>query len=107
MLIVFGGQLMLHIIIQKNTTCLSLLGWAGHNTLNSFFYFSSFNGILPCSFFICDQIKVLYQFWVHTKYIRKLSAPIEFIFVKPSHHSVHHSTNDKYLDKNFESTFII
>jgi hypothetical protein len=29
------------------------------------------------------------------------------IFVTPSHHRVHHSTNDKYLDKNFGSTFII
>jgi sterol desaturase/sphingolipid hydroxylase (fatty acid hydroxylase superfamily) len=29
------------------------------------------------------------------------------IFVTPSHHRVHHSSNDKYLDKNFGSTFII
>jgi hypothetical protein len=29
------------------------------------------------------------------------------IFCPPSHHRVHHSSNDKYLDKNFGSTFII
>jgi hypothetical protein len=50
---------------------------------------------------------VLYQFWIHTEYIRKLPAPIEYIFVTPSHHRVHHSTNEQYLDKNFGSTFIV
>jgi sterol desaturase/sphingolipid hydroxylase (fatty acid hydroxylase superfamily) len=28
-------------------------------------------------------------------------------FVTPSHHRVHHSTNDQYIDKNFGSTLII
>jgi sterol desaturase/sphingolipid hydroxylase (fatty acid hydroxylase superfamily) len=64
-------------------------------------------GFNPVLFFICHQIVVLYQFWVHTEYIRKLPAPIEYVFVTPSHHRVHHSTNEKYLDKNFGSTFII
>jgi hypothetical protein len=64
-------------------------------------------GFNPVLFFICHQIEVLYQFWIHTEYIRKLPAPIEYVFVTPSHHRVHHSTNEKYLDKNFGSTFII
>jgi hypothetical protein len=50
---------------------------------------------------------VLYQFWIHTEYIRKLPAPIEYIFTTPSHHRVHHARNAKYLDKNYGSTFII
>jgi sterol desaturase/sphingolipid hydroxylase (fatty acid hydroxylase superfamily) len=63
-------------------------------------------GFDPVLFFICHQIEVLYQFWIHTEYIRKLPAPIEYIL---SLHliTVHHSSNDKYLDKNFGSTFII
>jgi sterol desaturase/sphingolipid hydroxylase (fatty acid hydroxylase superfamily) len=64
-------------------------------------------GFDPVLFFICHQIEVLYQFWIHTEYIRKLPAPIEYIFVTPSHHRVHHSTNDQYLDKNFGSTLIL
>ncbi|WP_407920985.1 sterol desaturase family protein [Flavobacterium cellulosilyticum] len=32
---------------------------------------------------------------------------MEYIFVTPSHHRVHHSCNKKYLDKNFGSIFII
>lgn len=64
-------------------------------------------GFHPFVFFIVHQIEVLYQFWIHTELIRKLPAPIEYIFTTPSHHRVHHSVNERYLDKNYGSTFII
>jgi len=64
-------------------------------------------GFHPVVFFIVHQIEVLGQFWIHTKLIKKLPAPIEFIFTTPSHHRVHHARNPKYLDKNYGSTFII
>ena len=82
------------------------LGWTQHLKF-IFFIPVILMGFDPVLFFICHQIEVLYQFWVHTEYIRKLPTPIEYIFVTPSHHRVHHSTNEKYLDKNFGSTFII
>jgi sterol desaturase/sphingolipid hydroxylase (fatty acid hydroxylase superfamily) len=82
------------------------LGWTQHIKF-IFFIPIVLMGFDPVLFFICHQIEVLYQFWIHTEYIRKLPAPMEYIFVTPSHHRVHHSTNDKYLDKNFGSTFII
>jgi sterol desaturase/sphingolipid hydroxylase (fatty acid hydroxylase superfamily) len=64
-------------------------------------------GFHPVIFFIAHQIEVLYQFWIHTEFIKKLPKPIEFIFTTPSHHRVHHSSNPKYIDKNYGSTFII
>jgi len=64
-------------------------------------------GFHPLVFFIVHQIEVLYQFWIHTELIRKLPKPIEYIFTTPSHHRVHHSVNEKYIDKNYGSTFII
>ncbi|QJP35474.1 sterol desaturase family protein [Nonlabens sp. Ci31] len=82
------------------------LGWTQHIKI-IFFIPIVLMGFDPVLFFICHQIEVLYQFWIHTEYIRKLPAPIEYIFVTPSHHRVHHSRNEKYLDKNFGSTFII
>ncbi|SDW30260.1 sterol desaturase family protein [Flavobacterium degerlachei] len=82
------------------------LGWTQHIKF-IFFIPIVLMGFDPVLFFICHQIEVLYQFWIHTEYIRKLPAPLEYIFVTPSHHRVHHSTNDKYLDKNFGSTLII
>lgn len=64
-------------------------------------------GFHPLVFLIIHQLEVLYQFWLHTELIRKLPKPIEYIFTTPSHHRVHHSTNEKYIDKNYGSTFII
>ena len=63
--------------------------------------------VMSFNFFIVHQIEVLYQFWIHTELIRKLPRPIEYIFTTPSHHRVHHSVNEKYIDKNYGSTFII
>lgn len=52
-------------------------------------------------------INTLYQFWIHTKVIKKMPAVIEFIFNTPSHHRVHHGTNPKYIDKNHAGSLII
>ena len=72
-----------------------------------FFLPVSFAGFHPVVFFICHQICVIYQFWIHTELIRKLPAWVEFFFVTPSHHRCHHAVNDQYIDKNYGSTFII
>ena len=82
------------------------LGWTQFIKV-IFFIPVALMGFDPVLFFICHQIEVLYQFWIHTEYIRKLPAPIEYIFTTPSHHRVHHSRNEKYIDKNFGSTLII
>jgi len=81
------------------------LGWTQHIKI-IFFIPVALLGFHPVVFFICHQIEVLYQFWIHTEYIRKLPRPIEYIFTTPSHHRVHHARNEKYLDKNYGSTFI-
>jgi sterol desaturase/sphingolipid hydroxylase (fatty acid hydroxylase superfamily) len=82
------------------------LSWTQHIKF-IFFVPVMFIGFDPFVFFICHQIAVLYQFWIHTEYIRKLPAPIEFFFTTPSHHRVHHASDVHYHDKNYGSTFII
>jgi alkylglycerol monooxygenase len=47
-----------------------------------------------------------YPFFTHTQLIGKLGW-IEYIFVTPSHHRVHHSSNPEYLDKNYGDILII
>ncbi len=64
-------------------------------------------GFHPVVFFIIHQVEVLYQFWIHTEYIKKLPKPIEYFFTTPSHHRVHHGINKQYIDKNYGSTLII
>jgi len=47
-----------------------------------------------------------YPFFTHTQLIGKLGW-IEYVFVTPSHHRVHHSSNTIYLDKNYGDVLII
>ena len=46
------------------------------------------------------------QFWYHTKHIGKLGF-LEYIFVTPSQHRVHHAINPIYIDKNLSAIFCI
>jgi sterol desaturase/sphingolipid hydroxylase (fatty acid hydroxylase superfamily) len=48
-----------------------------------------------------------YGILVHTQAIKKLPRWIEYIFVTPSHHRVHHASNIPYLDRNMGMVFII
>lgn len=82
------------------------LGWTQHIKI-IFFIPIAVMGFDPVVFFICHQLEVLYQFWIHTQYIKKLPAFIEYIFVTPSHHRVHHGKNEHYINKNYGSTLII
>ncbi len=47
-----------------------------------------------------------YPFFTHTQLIGKLGW-LEYVFVTPSHHRVHHSSNPQYLDKNYGDVLII
>jgi sterol desaturase/sphingolipid hydroxylase (fatty acid hydroxylase superfamily) len=64
-------------------------------------------GFHPVIIFFTSQIAVLFQFWVHTEYIRKLHPFIEYILATPSNHRVHHGSQPKYINKNYGATFII
>ena len=91
---------------QYNFSVSFRLSWTQHIKV-VFFIPIALMGFDPFVFFICNQVAVLYQFWIHTELIKKMPAPIEFFFVTPSHHRVHHGRDDKYLDRNYGSSFII
>ena len=67
----------------------------------------AFIGFDPISFITISQIQTLYQFWIHTRLIKKMPAWFEYILNTPSHHRVHHGVNPKYIDRNHGGTFII
>ncbi|MAJ38427.1 MAG: sterol desaturase [Flavobacteriaceae bacterium] len=46
------------------------------------------------------------QFWYHTQHIGKLGW-LEYIFVTPSQHRVHHAINKEYIDKNLGQIFCV
>ena len=57
--------------------------------------------------FATASMNLLYQFWIHTERIGTLWRPIELVMNTPSHHRVHHGSNQGYLDKNYGGVFIV
>jgi sterol desaturase/sphingolipid hydroxylase (fatty acid hydroxylase superfamily) len=72
-----------------------------------FFLWLPFLGFHPMMVLTQISINLIFQFWVHTKLIKKLPPFIEFLFNTPSHHRVHHASNVRYLDRNHAGTLII
>ena len=73
---------------------------------------TGFWAILPILGFPAEMITSvllvhgLYPFFIHTRLVGKLGI-LEYIFVTPSHHRVHHASNPEYLDKNYGDVLII
>ena len=63
-------------------------------------------GIPKEVYVLVAPIHLFLQFWYHTKLIGKMGL-LERIIVTPSHHRVHHSMNEVYMDKNYGQIFII
>jgi sterol desaturase/sphingolipid hydroxylase (fatty acid hydroxylase superfamily) len=64
-------------------------------------------GIAPQLILTSFAVNLLYQFLIHTELVGRMWAPIEFVFNTPSHHRVHHGSNQQYLDKNYAGILII
>lgn len=63
-------------------------------------------GFSPADIVIMYSVTQIYGIIVHTEHIHKLGW-LEYIFVTPSHHRVHHASNVEYLDKNMGMCLII
>ncbi|HWB24495.1 MAG TPA: sterol desaturase family protein [Chitinophagaceae bacterium] len=68
------------------------LAWAGFKPLDIAFIYSA------------TQI---WGIFVHTELIKKMGRFIEYLFVTPSHHRVHHGQNQQYIDRNMGMFLII
>jgi len=105
------------------------LFWAMHVTHNSSVYFNLTTGFrstvfeplyrvffyLPLAFMGFSALDILFAYlitqiygnMVHTQLVGKLHPLVEYIFVTPSHHRVHHASNLRYLDKNMGMVLIL
>ncbi len=63
-------------------------------------------GFRPIDILLMYSISQIWAVFVHTEIIRKVGW-LEYIFVTPSHHRVHHASNQKYIDKNMGMVLII
>ncbi len=64
-------------------------------------------GFNPFLVFFAEVVVQLYQTALHTEVVKKLPKPVELIMNTPSHHRVHHGSNETYLDKNYAGIFIV
>ena len=64
-------------------------------------------GFAPWMIFGMQSVSLIYQFFLHTERVGTLPRPIEFLFNTPSHHRVHHGSDDLYLDRNYAGILII
>jgi len=105
------------------------LFWAMHVTHHSSVYFNLTTGFrstvfeplyrvffyLPLAFMGFNALDILFAYlitqiygnMVHTQLVGKLHPLVEYIFVTPSHHRVHHASNLRYLDKNMGMVLIL
>lgn len=63
-------------------------------------------GVRPGIVATSRSINLLYQFWIHTDAIRTL-GPLEEVANTPSHHRVHHGSDQAYIDRNHGGMLIV
>lgn len=63
-------------------------------------------GFHPVLILLAVGVMLMYQFWLHTELINKMGW-FGKVFNTPSHHRVHHGSDDIYLDKNYGGILII
>lgn len=105
--VLWGTHVVHHQSEEYNLSVALRQSWI-HNLI-AFFIFLPIPllGFHPLTFGVAAGIDTLYQFWIHTKAIKKLPFGLEYILNTPSHHRVHHAVNPKYIDKNHAGVFII
>jgi sterol desaturase/sphingolipid hydroxylase (fatty acid hydroxylase superfamily) len=64
-------------------------------------------GFEPWMVFLAQAWSLIYQFWIHTERVRRLPRFLELFLNTPSHHRVHHGSNQVYLDRNYAGILII
>lgn len=72
---------------------------------NLFWCILPFLGFHPAMVIAILVVHGTYSFFTHTQLIGKLGW-LEYILITPSHHRVHHASNEKYLNKNYGDIFI-
>ena len=91
---------------EMNFTVSLRQAWFGSLTKVPFFISMPLIGFDPLITAVAGVTSTLWGVVGHTQWINKL-GPLEYIFVTPSSHRVHHGSNEEYLDKNYGNLLII
>jgi len=91
---------------QYNLSVAVRQSWFGGLAHWVFYIPLAFLGFPFWAFVFMHGLNLIYQFWIHTKFIGNMGW-FEYVFNTPSHHRVNHGINEKYLDMNYAGIFII
>jgi alkylglycerol monooxygenase len=83
----------------RQESAYALSGWM-------FFLPMALVGVPPAQFAIAGIVVLFYQFWIHTEHIGALGL-LDRWMSTPSNHRVHHSTNVRYLDRNYGAILVV
>ncbi len=105
--ILWAGHVVHHSSEEYNLP-VALRQSALHGLMSWVFYMPlAFAGVPWRMFVACNALNLVYQFWIHTRAVGRLSPLAEYLLNTPSHHRVHHGVNPKYQDKNYAGVFIV
>ena len=91
---------------EMNFTVALRQAWFGPITKVPFFFILPIIGFDPFITALAGVAATMWGVTGHTQVIKTL-GPLEYIFVTPSSHRVHHGSNPEYIDKNYGNMFII
>jgi sterol desaturase/sphingolipid hydroxylase (fatty acid hydroxylase superfamily) len=96
-----------HSATHFNLSAAIRLGWTGQLT-GAFVFFLplAWIGFHPLVIVGLLGLGLLYQFFLHTSLDVRL-GPLEWVLNTPTHHRVHHASNEGCLDKNYGATLIV
>lgn len=96
-----------HSPTRINFTAAIRLGWTGAISGQFLFFLPlAWLGFHPAAIVAALSLNLFYQFFLHTELAPRL-GPLEWLFNTPSHHRVHHASNDSCLDRNFGGILIV
>ena len=64
-------------------------------------------GFSPEWVLVTLAVNLTFQIFVHTQWVTRLPAPVEWLLNTPSNHRVHHGRNPGYIDKNMGGVLMI
>ena len=91
---------------EMNFTVSLRQAWFGPITKVPFFIFMPLVGFDPIITAVAGVASTLWGVIGHTQWIKRLGI-LEYIFVTPSSHRVHHGSNECYIDRNYGNLLII
>ncbi|MET9111677.1 sterol desaturase family protein [Streptomyces zhihengii] len=104
--VLWASHVVHHSSVRFNLSTALRQSWTPMTTL-PFWLPLALLGIPPWMILLQQSFSLVYQFFLHTERVGTLWRPVEWIFNTPSHHRVHHGSNNRYLDKNYGGILIV